>query len=129
MMRIAIASALVLASTGIAAHSVTAQSYPALVEARRVGIVGERYDGYMGFAANPSDAVRRQVSAVNIRRRALYTDLATRRGVTPQLTGIATGCALLARLAVGEAYMLDDGSWRRRQAGEPAPQPAHCRAR
>jgi hypothetical protein len=46
--------------------------------------------------------------------------------VAAQDVGIATACALLARVAVGEAYMLSEGNWRRRAAGEPAPRPAYC---
>ncbi len=53
----------------------------------QAGQVGERYDGYLGFATPPSPAVQRQVSAINIRRRSLYASLATRRGVTPEVGG------------------------------------------
>ena len=95
--------------------------------ARAEGIVGERYDGFLGFAEAPTaTAVRQQAGAVNLRRRALYTDLAQRRGVSPQEVGITAGCALLARVRVGEAYMLQDGVWRRRGPGEPAPVPSYC---
>jgi uncharacterized protein YdbL (DUF1318 family) len=105
---------------------VVAQATADLPSALRAGIVGERYDGYMGYAAAVPRAVQGQVSAMNIRRRSLYTALAQRRGVTPQAAGIATGCQLLARIQVGEAYMLTDGRWRRRQAGEGAPIPDYC---
>jgi uncharacterized protein len=102
------------------------QTGSVVVAARASGIVGERYDGYLGFAATPSEQVRRQVGAINIRRRSLYTGLATRRGVNLQAVGIAAGCELLAQVKVGEAYMLSDGVWRRRAAGQPAPIPAYC---
>ena len=111
---------------GAAAAQVSAQSSPDLAAARRAGQVGERFDGYLGYASTPSLLVQRQVAAVNIRRRSLYVGLATRRGATPQAAGIATGCELLGSLAVGEAYMLADGVWRRRDPGEPAPQPDYC---
>ena len=104
-----------------------AQSYPELAAARQAGQVGERFDGYLGYARSPSLAARNQASAVNIRRRALYTELARRRGVLPQDVGIATGCELLDRVAVGEIYMLPDGVWRRRDPGEAAPRPDYCR--
>lgn len=100
-----------------------------LIEARRAGTVGERFDGYLGFAATPSATVRKQASAVNIKRRSLYTGLATRRNVTAAVAGLAAGCELLSRVAVGETYMLSDGVWRRRQAGDPAPVPEHCQGR
>ena len=103
-----------------------AQAPADLAAAQRAGIVGERYDGYLGFAATPSETVRRQVGAINIRRRVIYTGLAARRRVTVQVAGIATGCELLTRVRVGEVYMLADGVWRRRDAGEAVPLPQHC---
>jgi uncharacterized protein YdbL (DUF1318 family) len=102
------------------------QAYGELAAARRAGQVGERYDGYLGLATAASPAVQRQVSAINIRRRSLYVDLARRRGVTPQVAGLATGCELLTRVPVGEAYMLEDGVWRRRQVGQVIAQPSYC---
>jgi uncharacterized protein YdbL (DUF1318 family) len=104
----------------------TAQS-PLIQQAIGAGQVGERYDGYMGTVGSPSPELRRQVAAINIRRRNLYIDLASRRNVTPQLVGMATACQLFSELAPGEAYLLNDGVWRRRAAGQPAPLPDYCR--
>lgn len=109
-----------------AAAPALAQTGSPVIAARASGIVGERYDGYLGFAATPSEQVRRQVGAINIRRRSLYTGLASRRGVNLQAVGIAAGCELLAQVKVGEAYMLNDGVWRKRPTGQPAPVPAYC---
>jgi uncharacterized protein YdbL (DUF1318 family) len=107
------------------AGAATAQS--AYFDARAAGQVGERFDGYLGYAlVQPSPSARQQTEAINIRRRALYTDLAQRRGVGPQEVGITAGCTLLARVGVGESYMLADGQWRRRQPGQPAPVPDYC---
>ncbi len=103
-----------------------AQTASVVAAAKAAGIVGERYDGYLGFAATPSEAVRRQAGAINIHRRSLYTGLATRRGAAVQEVGIAAGCELLAAVNVGESYMLNDGAWRRRAAGQAAPVPAYC---
>jgi uncharacterized protein YdbL (DUF1318 family) len=98
----------------------------ALDTARRSGMIGERFDGYMGYAVPPSAMLRSQVEAINIRRRALYSNLAAQRGVSPQEVGITAGCTLLARVGVGQAYMLNDGTWRRRGAGQRAPSPSYC---
>lgn len=125
-MRLGLVAFGVAIGLGTAATQVGAQSSPDVAAARRAGQVGERFDGYLGYASTPSMVVQRQVAAVNIRRRALYVALASRRGATPQAAGIATGCELLRSLAVGEAYMLADGVWRRRRPGEPAPQPDYC---
>lgn len=103
-----------------------AQAGSAAVAARQAGLVGERYDGYLGFAASPSDQVRRQVGSINIRRRSLYTGLAGRRGVSLEAVGIAAGCELLAQVKVGEVYLLNDGVWRKRAAGQPTPVPGYC---
>jgi uncharacterized protein len=98
---------------------------PVVAAAIQAGQVGERYDGYMGFVGTPSPEVRRAVSAINIRRRNLYTELASRKNVNPQLVGMATACQLLAQLAPGQAYMLSDNVWRRRAAA-PVALPNYC---
>ena len=103
-----------------------AQGSPVFIAALQGGSVGERYDGYLGFVTAPTEALRREVVAVNIRRRALYTNLATRRGVTLETASIATGCELLLRVGVGQAYMLQDKVWRVRAPGQRLEQPAYC---
>jgi uncharacterized protein YdbL (DUF1318 family) len=115
-----------LATLALSAAPAVAQS-PSVAMAIQAGQVGERYDGYMGYVGNPSPELRRQVSAINIRRRNLYIDLASRRNVTAQVVGLATACELFAQLPVGEAYMLEDGAWRKRASGQPAPVPNYCR--
>ena len=101
---------------------------PAVNAARTAGSVGERYDGFVGVSGPISGVVRTQVGTINIQRRSLYSKLATSRGVSPNEVGITAGCQLLARVKVGEAYMLADGAWRRRAAGQPAPVPDYCRS-
>jgi uncharacterized protein YdbL (DUF1318 family) len=117
---------LALAASVLVPGAVSAQSYPELAAARRAGQVGDRYDGYLGYASTPSRQVQRQVGAINIRRRSLYVGLAQRRRVTPEVAGLATGCELLGRVAVGEVYMLQDGVWRRRAPGQSVPRPTYC---
>jgi uncharacterized protein len=114
--------ALVLGATPVAA-----QPAPSLSVAIQAGQVGERYDGYMAFAVAPSPEVRRQVAAINLRRRNLYIELAGRRNVNPQVVGLATACQLLRQLSPGEAYLLADGVWRRWAPGQAAPVPEQCR--
>ena len=104
-----------------------AQIPPDLAASISAGQVGERYDGYLGYRSPVSASVQRQAGAINIRRRALYIDLARRRGVLPQDVGLATGCELLAEVQTGQAYMLSDGVWRRRAGGQAAPVPDYCR--
>jgi uncharacterized protein len=100
---------------------------PAVNSARAAGLVGERYDGYLGIAAGVPAQVRSQVGSINIQRRSLYTNLAASKGASGQDVGITAGCELLGRVGVGQAYMLMDGAWRHRAPGEPAPVPDYCR--
>jgi uncharacterized protein YdbL (DUF1318 family) len=103
-----------------------AQDPAAIIAARRSGQIGERYDGYLGFVTTyPSDALRRDVSAINIRRRALYSDLAARKGVSPEEVGITAACTLLRRVAVDEYYLPGQGGWRRVVRGQ-SPLPGYC---
>jgi uncharacterized protein YdbL (DUF1318 family) len=117
---------LALLAAAFVAEPVQAQNSPIIIAAKSAGQIGERFDGYLGYAAAPSRGLRVQVDAVNIRRRALYSNLAARRGVSPQEVGIAAGCQLLGRVALGEAYLHADNRWRRRAAGQPAPVPDYC---
>jgi len=115
----------VLAAAALAGQAL-AQT-PAVDAARSAGAVGERYDGYLGIAAPVSAAVRSQVASINIRRRSLYSSLAARKGASPQDVGVTAGCQLLARLGVGQSYLLADGVWRRRAAGQGSVAPDYCR--
>ncbi|QIL02757.1 YdbL family protein [Sphingomonas sinipercae] len=119
-------SALLLAIAVAAPLPAGAQNMSVLNAARQAGQVGERYDGYMGIVSPVPDSVRRQVGAINIKRRNIYIGLGTRRGVAAQVAGIATGCELLTRVQVGEFYMLAHGAWRRRAPGQTVPLPSYC---
>lgn len=119
---------LLLAAASVAAATVPAAAQTPMVDAaRQAGVIGERYDGYIGLVGTASQALRSQVSTINIRRRALYSNLAASRGVSPQEVGITAGCQLFARVQVGQAYLLADGMWRRRLPGRPPAVPDYCR--
>ena len=100
---------------------------PAVDAARAAGAVGERYDGYLGVSGVVSAPVRSQVARINIQRRSLYSRLAASRGASPQDVGITAGCQLLAGVGIRETYMLADGAWRRRGAGQGSAAPDYCR--
>jgi uncharacterized protein YdbL (DUF1318 family) len=119
--RLAIAATLMALAPAVAAQS------PAVEAARAAGLIGERYDGWVGIAGPVSPVVRSQVARINIQRRALYSSLAARKSVSPQDVGITAGCELLGRVGVGEAYLLPDRAWRRRSPGQGAPLPPYCR--
>ena len=118
---------IVMATIALAVASSAPAQSPIVDQARAQGLAGERYDGYMGVVGTASPALRSAVGAINIQRRSLYSRLAADKGASPQEVGLTAGCQLLARVAVGQAYLLSDGTWRRRAAGEGSVAPAYCR--
>lgn len=118
--------AIVFAALLAIAPAASAQT-AAVNAALATGIVGERYDGYLGFASPAQGNLRSQVASINVTRRALYSRLAASRGASPQDVGVTAGCQLLARVGVGQTYLWADGVWRRRAAGQSAPLPDYCR--
>ena len=102
-----------------------AQESPVVAQARASGGVGEQLDGYLGFARAPSSDVKAAVDAINIKRRAIYTDIAAKQNATVQEVATARGCEQLAtRVKPGEAYSIN-GAWAVRGAG-PISLPAVC---
>ena len=94
---------------------------------RASGKAGEQADGYLGVVGSADASLRAQVDAVNIKRRAYYTDLAAKRGAKIEEVAATTGCELLrTKVAAGQYYRTADGSWHQREAGAAVPLPAYC---
>lgn len=124
----------VAAAIGLAAVAAGAGYAHAMMQAdtsaelRATGQVGEQADGYMGVvvAAAPGD-LRARVTAVNIKRRAAYAELAASRGAQIEEVAATMACEIFAtRVLPGQYYRLHDGVWRRRNGTEPVPRPAYC---
>lgn len=99
---------------------------PAVTAAIADGSVGEQSDGYLGVNGSVSADVRSGVEAINIKRRAAYTDLASKRGVTVADMAAATGCQTLAsRVKQGQTYRIAGGAWQTKGAG-PIALPDYC---
>ncbi|MET0241580.1 MAG: YdbL family protein [Sphingobium sp.] len=99
---------------------------PAVSAAVADGSVGEQADGYLGINGSVSAEVRAGVEAINIKRRAAYTDLAAKRGVTVADMAAATGCQTLAsRVKQGQTYRIGGGAWQVKGSG-PIALPAYC---
>lgn len=124
--RIIAATVVALALAGGVATLARADS-SAVAPAIAAGAVGEQADGYLGVRGTVSATVRAEVEAINIKRRAGYTQLAEQRGVTIKDVAAAVGCKTLAsRVGPGEAYQLRDGVWRTRSGSAPIDLPAYC---
>jgi uncharacterized protein YdbL (DUF1318 family) len=90
---------------------------PAVDSALQSGVIGEQWDGYLGFVRPPSSDVKAAVDAINIRRRAGYTQIAASHNVTVDQFGQTTACNTLKSVKPRQAYRLKDG-WHVRQGGE-----------
>lgn len=94
---------------------------------RATGQVGEQADGYLGLVGSAPASLRAQVDAVNIKRRAYYTEIAARRGAKIEEVAATTACEILAsRVGPGQYYRLADGVWRKREGSEPVTRPGYC---
>ena len=116
------AGALVAAGASMA----VAQSGGLVAAAMAEGTVGEQADGYLGIRGSASEALRAEVDAINIKRRAAYTQRAAQKGATVKEVAAAVGCETLAtRVSEGRAYMLPDGVWRVKGSA-PIALPGYC---
>ncbi|OYW85901.1 MAG: hypothetical protein B7Z20_08265 [Sphingobium sp. 32-64-5] len=123
-------AALGLAIVGVAGAMIV--SSPAMAQSGAVtsamaaGTVGEQADGYLGINGSVAADVRAEVESINIKRRAAYTDLAAKRGVTVADMAAATGCQTLAsRVKQGQVYRLGAGAWQTKGAA-PIALPGYC---
>lgn len=120
------ATAAVALATGLAMNSPARAQSGAVAAAMSAGTVGEQADGYLGIAGTVSDAVRSEVESINIKRRAAYTDLASKRGVTVQDVAASIGCQTLSgRVKQGQAYRIGAGAWQTKGAA-PIALPGYC---
>ena len=98
----------------------------AAAQLRSSGEAGEQADGYLGMVGSGSSAIRAQVEAINIKRRAYYTQLAASRGAKIEEVGATTACELFrTKVSAGQYYRLPDGVWRKRDSA-PIPLPGYC---
>ena len=111
-----------LALTGVSATAF-AQRDPAYAAARAAGQVGEQPDGYLGVVGAGSAELRALVNAINIQRKAAYTQKAQATGATVEQLAFTSGCNLIAQTEAGEKYRTPDGAWATRAAGAPTRDP------
>lgn len=115
-------AATALALTGVSAAAL-AQRDPAYAAARAAGQVGEQPDGYLGVVGAGSAEIRKLVNAINIQRKAAYTQKAQASGATVEQLAFTSGCNLIQQTEPGEKYRTPDGAWATRGAGAPTRDP------
>jgi len=106
------ALALVLLTTpafgDLAADKVTVDA------AKSAGKVGEQADGYLGIVAGADGTITAAVNEINAGRREVYTQTATKSGVSPDAAGQATGAQLIAKVPAGQYFKPIGGAWTKR---------------
>ncbi len=103
-----------IAALALAASISGAGAASAIIEdAKSKCIVGEQSDGYLGVVdgAAASDAVRREVRAINQQRKAFYAELAAKNGVTIEDAAALTAERLVNNASSGECVQTPDGTW------------------
>jgi uncharacterized protein YdbL (DUF1318 family) len=108
---------------GAVAAPAFAQRDPAYENARSAGQIGEKMDGYLGIVGSETEALRRIVNSINIKRRAVYSDKAQAANATLEEYAFAAGCQAILKTAQGEKYQAPDGSWQTRGPGAPQRDP------
>ena len=79
--------------------------------AKAAGTVGEQADGYLGIVTSADGTVTAAVNEINNGRRQVYTQTATKSGVTPDAAGQATGAQLIANTPAGQFIKPLGGGW------------------
>lgn len=116
-----------IAVAALAGGGVYAMQADEAGELRATGQVGEQWDGYLGVVGSAGAEIRARVDAINIKRRALYTQQASAANAMVESMAVATGCKLLAtKVGPGQYYKLPDGVWRQREGSAPIALPANC---
>ena len=108
-------AALLLASPAFAD---LASDKAAVDAAKAAGTVGEQADGYLGIVSSADGAVTAAVNEINAGRRQVYTQTATKSGVSPDAAGQATGAQLIAKTPAGQFIKPIGGAWTKSSCGD-----------
>ena len=102
-----------LAFAAIVNAQSTAAATDVVREAKADCTLGEQIDGYLGdVSGGASAAVRAAMDEVNIRRRAVYRDLAEREGVALDVIARLAGERQVRNTPEGQCFLDDSGQWK-----------------
>ncbi len=82
----------------------TAAANPLIDQAKAQGVIGEKYDGYIGIVepSRVTPDLQRQIDRINNGRLAQYKEIADKTGVALADVGIGMGEKLFARAGSGD---------------------------
>ena len=91
---------------------VATASAASLDNAKAIGLVGERPDGYVAAVQpNPPPDIAALVQQVNNKRRAAYADIAAKEGVPIEQVGALTAEKIRTQAPSGHYFLNSDGTW------------------
>jgi uncharacterized protein len=100
----------------LAGAPVASAANPAVETAISSGVVGEQADGYLGVVSGKSVSAdtKRMVDDVNIKRKAVYTQLAAQKGATVAQVAALTAEKQIEKLSSGQYFQDDTGAWKQK---------------
>ena len=78
---------------------------------KATGIVGETQKGYLGLVRAAKDEVKKQMDAINLKRRTQYREIAKKRRTSLAAVEILAGKAIIKKLPAGRYYKNAKGQW------------------
>lgn len=102
-----------IASLGMAVLGTANAATAAIEEAKMECIVGEQNDGYIGVVdgAEAPQNLLREVKSINLQRKAAYSKLAKRNGVTIDAAAMLTAERLINDAPAGHCVQDEGGAW------------------
>ncbi len=103
----------IIAAFGMAFSAQADATADVIAKAKIDRVIGERTDGYIGVINGTASAdIERAVRETNIKRKAVYGDLARARNATIEVIAALTGEKLITRTPKGQMVMDANGNWR-----------------
>jgi len=113
-MKLLLKSFYILAFSLIVAGFSADASASGLTEPKAKGLIGERYDGYVGIVTKAPADVKALVKTVNVKRKAKYKEIAKKRQQPLSQIELIAGAAAIKKTKAGNYIMKKGGSWQKK---------------
>ncbi len=105
--------AALVAAAALLAFPAFAQDAKSIVDdAKSRCVIGEVVNGYLDEVRGATATEKAAMEEINIKRRAVYANLAREQGVALDEVARVTGEKLVARVQEGECFKDDSGEWK-----------------
>lgn len=101
-------------AAGVSTSALAVDNNGPIDTAIKAGIVGEQANGYLGFVRTATAAqieLQRAVNEVNVRRRGVYTSVATQTNETIERTALLQAYRQISKAANGDYFKDSTGVW------------------